>query len=123
MGCDKHHERGTGRVGQSRTLQYCSSSPCLADQGPAGLSTSEKEVTHNAVRSLTFSLSAGCVLIYAFNKHPFASTLSQAQGQVLKVGEEGQSPHASCPPGFTDRLMTGWAEGEAENGGCSGKTS
>lgn len=69
--------------------------------GPSRLSTSEKEVTHNALGPLGFSLSAGCVLIYSFNKHSFAFDPIPGMSQVLKEDEEGQSPHASCPQGFS----------------------
>lgn len=48
---------------------------CLFDQGPPGWSTSEKEVAHNALEPRVFSLSAGCVLIYSFNKRSFALDL------------------------------------------------
>lgn len=38
--------------------------------------------------------------IHSLNIH-LLLTLCQAPSQVLKVGEEGQSPHASCSWGFT----------------------
>lgn len=82
MECDKHCERDTDSGVQRRTQQlpwqhhkvslWDLHTLCLPDQGPLGVTTSEKEVTHNALGPLAFPLSAGCALVYSFNKHSFA---------------------------------------------------